>query len=633
MSWIICLYIWYQVGRQVDIPVVGAELMQAMLEEFPRYDLLQSTTTHSDNYDTLIAREELLRILNRHSFRQRCNMYFNELMLNETNFVNPHTHFGFNRNHFDTDKDSDEWKTIQHDEQKMHNYMTHLKIFNKCYVDNQEERTFVRQQKKLIPYQKPVNFGINKNLRYKCEEVEAKLYPWLSFQLPVSTKWDGTISQNPLPSSGWGSPCFLSNFKKMLNGRGIVLTIADGHLDTTLRLINLLKALENTLPIEVVYYKGLSQESMTKLVHACRKETVMENKVLPLQDISFVNVSTAVKPEYIEKFSQFGNKILATLFNSFEEMILLDADTVILENPEFFFNLAKYKKTGTMFYKDRSTVEYRPKYDLVFFRKLLPSLMDSVWFNFPQTTEYTLENEFFKGLNHYMESGLVVINRSKHFTQPLIMSQLNFHLSVQARVYGDKELFWLALVISGDENYSFNDHFLASIGQLTPSSERDPSKYNSKELCSNHPGHINDEDDHSLLWFNSGFMHCGQNEKVDFKHEFKDGQRYTSIKSLEKFKAFFYDKLILKHAIVPARHPLEADNIEGEPSRAWINMRAYCAGYTWCAYSGIGGLYSNDDKTGPLYNNQTGLLVEFTNRESDKFEKLGDAWLKDPLAT
>lgn len=40
------------------------------------------------------------------------------------------------------------------------------------------------------------------------------------------------------------------------------------------------------------------------------------------------------------------------------------------------------------------------------------------------------------------------------------------------RVYGDKEMFWLSLSIIGDENYQFNSHPAAAIGQLTTYQER-----------------------------------------------------------------------------------------------------------------------------------------------------------------
>ena len=43
----------------------------------------------------------------------------------------------------------------------------------------------------------------------------------------------------------------------------------------------------------------------------------------------------------------FANKFLATLFNSFDEFILLDADTVLTQSPSYFFNLPQYLETGT----------------------------------------------------------------------------------------------------------------------------------------------------------------------------------------------------------------------------------------------------------------------------------------------
>ena len=39
----------------------------------------------------------------------------------------------------------------------------------------------------------------------------------------------------------------------------------------------------------------------------------------------------------------YSNKILAMLFTSFEELILLDADVVPLVPPEEFFNSKQYK--------------------------------------------------------------------------------------------------------------------------------------------------------------------------------------------------------------------------------------------------------------------------------------------------
>ena len=47
-------------------------------------------------------------------------------------------------------------------------------------------------------------------------------------------------------------------------------------------------------------------------------------------------------------------------------------------------------------------------------------------FNIPIMTSYTLNRSFFKGLFHYMESGLVVLNRDMHYSSFLTMVQMNF---------------------------------------------------------------------------------------------------------------------------------------------------------------------------------------------------------------
>lgn len=554
------------------------------------------------------------------------------------------------------------WQKIRLEEQQLHDYFTNLRIFNKCYLtnDNHEQvvntTSFINEQQSMLKYlnfQSSARSSNNAAQMYEmpiatkptCNDLESKLYPWLTFQYPIFERYDGKIFQFPqykntffkknvisdtiFPSSSMkiDNDCFLNSYKKKLNGKGIVLSISDDHLDLTIRLIRLLRSLENTLPIQIVYYSKLSQDSKRQIVEASRSDFGS----LPKQDIWFIDVKRSISQKYLNKFEGFGNKILATLFNSFEEMILVDADTVMLKQAEFFFGLEKYLKTGTVFYKDRSTFEFRPKHDLIFFKKLLPSLLDTVIFNIPQISSYTLENDFFRGLNHYMESGLVVINRAKHFSQPLIMSQLNFHLPIQSRVYGDKELFWLALVISGDENYSFNKHFAASIGEITPESERiaDVKKaqtFKSQEICSNHPGHINDADNHTLLWFNSGFRHCGQLDKVNFQEEYDRKRRYTKAKSIDQFKLLFKNTLSITHAIIPPfdMRNINAYNDEHEPERSWLNMRDYCSGYTWCAYSLMGGHWTENDKD--IDTQVKGITIEFDENELKTMNELGDVW-------
>lgn len=146
--------------------------------------------------------------------------------------------------------------------------------------------------------------------------------------------------------------------------------------------------------------------------------------------------------------------------------------------------------------------------DAVFFKKIGPSIIDSVMFDIPIMTKYTLDTDFFKGLFHYQESGLVMLNRKIHFNALLMMFQLNFYEPVTKRSHGDKELFWLAMAIAGEENYVFDENYAASIGIKTPPLDRPKldghTPHDSVELCSPHPGHVSSEDN-ALVWINSGF--------------------------------------------------------------------------------------------------------------------------------
>ena len=572
-------------------------------------------------------------------------------------------------------------KTRQ-DEQSLHSHLTHFKVFNKCYLTSNQPRVrkqvkkFEKVQKEALrsidleasPQIAEIMHSAPKQNFSSCSDLEKRVYPWLTGKLPKYIRWDGSIFDGEIPkmckfiggdctsppsepivksSLTGNTACFLNVMRQQLNGKGIALTIDNRHVEITIRLIRLLRFYGNTLPIQIVYIKGVSEESRHQLIKAARSPfTDSHGNKLVEQELWFVDVSQAIYSKYYKKFSKFGNKILATLFNSFEELMLIDSDTVMFQPPKYFFNLDQYKEFGAFFYRDRSA-EFRGKSDAMFFRKMMPSLLDTAIFDIPQVTNYTLDRELFNGLTHYTESGLVMINRNRHFLQALTMAQISFMAPVQKRVYGDKELFFLSLTIYGEESYDFNKHFAASIGVVTPVEERleevkqdiknsnrnyVKNSFESKEICSNHPAHISDADNHTLLWINSGFKHCGQSALVNYNYEFKHKNRYSKYDTLEKFKNLFNLKLEIKEAIIPpfdVELGLEAHNDDFEPSQSWNKLQHSCTGYTWCAYSLIGGDFNDFHDKKTKNNFQLGIYVQFTDHEIRRFNELGDIWMSD----
>lgn len=690
--------------------------------------------SHSTNYDDIFAKHDVNSVLSSLSFQQRCDLYFTNLYEKDINWaVSPHHDFYFENRHsflfekFKSDKweesknelagewkvdkskvdegaiiervrakYNDFWKKTQESEQGMTDYVSHFRLFNKCYIDGdntpQIKRTekFTKYQKEFLevlsetqpeleikPFVETEDESlINHNKNNLCTDLEKRVYPWLSFSDPIFERWTGEKFYSPPKMSdfveskeifqftspkahrgrGADKPsyklaeskgCYLTKFKNAMNGKGIVLSIGNLHVDDTVRLIHLLRALNNPYPIQIVYYENLSKDTKQKIVHAARDQISALpksfNKVhqyfpddylnehdngLPMQEIWFVNTWNTINDNYRGNFKKFANKFLAAVFNSFEEYILMDADTVPVQTPEFFFKLKGYVQKGAYFYQDRKAQEFRPISDGVIFKKLSPSIIDTTVFDIPIVSNHTLKLDFFAGMFHQMESGLVVIDRNRHFSSVLMMIQLNFFRAVTDRSYGDKELFWLAFMVNGDEGYEFNKFPAGAIGQRTPQKER--LKSNGKErvsveMCSAHPGHLNGEDGKTLAWFNSGFKFCGQSDKVDYEKEFGHHNRFSNIKSAQALKQLFSHPLRITEMVIPPfKNKLETlcDNDEEEPKESWHMDKQYCNSYLWCAYSSIGGKTKDGSNT-----RQVGRIVQFDQHATDLFAYYGDVWL------
>ncbi|KAG7666156.1 uncharacterized protein J8A68_000302 [[Candida] subhashii] len=575
---------------------------------------------------------------------------------------------------FAKEKYDEFWNETMVYEQKIVDTLSTFRIFNKCFItnDNQTQVTanehFIQKQHQFVKALKSSGVASTGLTPFEATHKETlidltrsnfehRVYPWLSFEPPVYEDWRGHIYHSPpdlnaikkmKPQKAFprkNFQFFLKSFKEACNGKGIVLSIGDQHVDDTIKLIHLLRALNNKLPIQIVYYDNLTTDTKKKIVTAAREKIFAlpksfqkvadqfpddylspEDSGLPKQEVWFVNTYNVIHNDFKDKFQKFANKFLATLFNSFEEFMLIDADTILFQNPEFFFNLKGYKETGTYFYRDRTADTRHRDSDAYFFKKITPSVIDQVMFNIPIITSHTLNREFFKdGEFHYMESGLVVLNRDRHFSSILLMLQMYFFHPVAERIHGDKEVFWLAMAANGDESYHFNDYFAAAIGQVTPQEFRqrkDGHNRYSLEICSPHPGHIDSEDGKSLVWMNSGFQYCGQADIIDYKKEADKKTRLKWLENEDSFKTFYYSPLRITHAIIPPLDVVAAENVEDEPSTGWHMDEEYCNSYMWCAYSSIGG------KTKDGGNNKVdGKVFEFDQKDQDLFTYYGDIWV------
>jgi alpha 1,3-mannosyltransferase len=691
---------------------------------------------YSTNYKTMLAQNSVESIILSMNFEQRCDYYFKSLFTDDINwFIDPNHKFyvgwkdsydykefrerhmeGWKKEYVSANKIEIEdperlevtkefeafikkkyeeyWTKILRSEQQAGDFLSHLRIFNKCYITNDdnfqrnEVEQFVTKQREQL---NEIIGEETKNIELTddsilatgaCEMIEKRIYPWLSFSYPLYERWTGELLSQPptyakylehrlypqvfqprnpeshkskgktsqqKSSSTESSSCFLKRFKNSLNGKGIVMSIADKHVEETVSLIRLLRALNNKYPIQIVYFDDLSKDSRNKLVKASREilldlpqsfhkvqkyfpdsylssDDGTSTQGLPKQELWFVNVHHAIHTYYRDKFDHFGNKFFATLFNSFEEYILVDADTVLTQNPEYFFNLKGYKDTGAYFYRDRLAGQFRPAADGKFFKKMSPSNVDQVLFDIPIMTDKTTNLVYFDGMYNQMESGLVVIDRTTHFSSVLMILQLHLTEPAKERSYGDKELFWLGFSVNGDEKYHFNEYPAAAIGTTTDKQNhlnKFGKERDSEEVCSSHPGHISGEDGYTLAWFNSGFQFCAKADSIDFENELEREGRFQLLGNVENLKELYRNPVKIQHAIVPPfknKWETYCPNEEDEPSKGW-ECEPYCLGYLWCAYSKIGGTTNEGNS-----NVQTGTLITFKQKEIDLFTYYGDIW-------
>ena len=147
---------------------------------------------------------------------------------------------------------------------------------------------------------------------------------------------------------GW-SRSFFPSIREMyeeayLDGAGIVLCVCDRYKDLAIMLIrSIRKVLKSPMPIEIFYAGDGDLSSQSRAALEASGENVKCRDLLNLLD----NDVTVVQGWAIKPF--------AVLMSSFERVLFMDADVVLLQSPEIFFRPGSgYEKTGTLFFHDRS---------------------------------------------------------------------------------------------------------------------------------------------------------------------------------------------------------------------------------------------------------------------------------------
>ncbi|KAI1076933.1 mannosyltransferase putative-domain-containing protein [Whalleya microplaca] len=253
----------------------------------------------------------------------------------------------------------------------------------------------------------------------------------------------------------WTSPYFSNHmslhayFKK--GGRGIVLTAGDRQAPYLLTAIFSFRKLGCDLPIEVMYLGD---------------SDLGEDYRFELEDLPGVTTRDISQMVNDDGWTLAGwaAKPFAILLSSFREVILIDADSLFFKNPEVLFDDPDYQETGTLFFKDRLVM---PESKKGFLQQIMPKPVPK---SARKSRLWTGES------GHMQESGVVVVDKWRHFVALLLICRLNGSdrdtrngkKGVYELLYGDKETFWIGFLLSGDESYAFHKGDTGAMGIPEP---------------------------------------------------------------------------------------------------------------------------------------------------------------------
>ncbi|KAJ8131768.1 hypothetical protein O1611_g1856 [Lasiodiplodia mahajangana] len=234
-------------------------------------------------------------------------------------------------------------------------------------------------------------------------------------------------------------------------GRGIVLTAGDDQAKYLLTTIYTFRELGCDLPIEIMYLgdPDLGED------HRFELES--------LPGVTTRDISQMVDDDGW-KLAGWAIKPFAMLLSSFREVIFIDADSFFFRDPAKLFDDPDYKKTGALFFRDRTIM---PESKRKWLMQILPRPIHKL----------AKESSWWMGTSgHHQESGVVVIDTWKHFVSMLLICRFNGSdrdprggkVGVYEMMHGDKETFWIGFLLAGDSSFAFHKGAVGSIGVIEP---------------------------------------------------------------------------------------------------------------------------------------------------------------------
>lgn len=282
--------------------------------------------------------------------------------------------------------------------------------------------------------------------------------------------------------------------------RGIVLPL---HNDVTAygkSLILELRSLGVELPIEIPHCGDFPEshqailtqnDSLVHIYNVCEeaeKATTSQGKLF-CHDMAHCE----------ELFRSFYIKPLAVVFSRFQEIMLLDADTIHFQSPMNLWETDKYRTTGTLFFRDRVAWEseyldepmpghdgisklhyFLASFNVAPFRALGSVLRPKarstnasteaglapspVTLPFEPSDFLLTSHSWNRRAGHEVDSSVVLWNKARQPRATAILASfISLNQTERPPSYGDKEFFFMACELA-ETAYSFTDFGVGCVG-------------------------------------------------------------------------------------------------------------------------------------------------------------------------
>ncbi|KAK2054862.1 hypothetical protein LY76DRAFT_618961 [Colletotrichum caudatum] len=288
---------------------------------------------------------------------------------------------------------------------------------------------------------------------------------------------------------------------------------------STVRLVchlvaSLTRVHRTTLPIQIAYAgdEDLPREDRDKIAKAAAAVGDGDGGRLEFLDVLTVFGDDTLK--LIE--AAWAIKPFAALGSRFEEVVLLDADVVLLQPPERLLQQRAYRDRGALLFHDRLIWKDRFPERIAWYHETFKRPSGEVQKSLVWKEKYAEE----------ADSGVVVLDKGRLdvLTGLLHTSWQNTYEVRNAWTYrityGDKETWWIGLEAAGAA-YSFSRHYGGVVGWQKPAADEggggggnDDKQAGRTQVCSSAIAHLDEAD--GLLWYNGGLKTSKMGKPADF---------------------------------------------------------------------------------------------------------------------